>query len=60
MAAKKRRKAPLGVPQYHRLTGEKRIIIETLRKEKRSSRYIAARLGCSPSTVTRELKRNVS
>ena len=60
MATKERRKAPPGAPKYHRLTGEKRIIIETLRKEGRSCRYIAERLGCRPSTVTRELKRNVS
>ena len=60
MAAKRRRKAPPGAPKYHRLTGEERIIIETLRKERRSRRYIAERLGCAPSTVTRELNRNAS
>ena len=60
MAAKKQRKAPPGVPRYHRLTEEKRIIIETLCKEGCSGRHIAGRLGCSPSTVARELKRNAS
>ena len=60
MAAKKRRKAPPGAPKYHRLTLEKRIIIRTLRKEGRSCRYIAGRLGCAPSTVSRELARNRS
>jgi len=57
MAAKKQA-APPGATRYHRLTGENRIIIETLRKEGRSRRYIAGRIGCSPSTVSRELKRN--
>ena len=59
MSAKKQATPP-GATRYHRLTGENRIIIETLRKEGRSRRYIAARIGCSPSTVSRELKRNVS
>lgn len=58
MAAKERRKAPPGAPKYHRLTAEDRIIIQTLRKEGRSRRYIAGRLGCAPSTVSRELTRN--
>ena len=58
MAAKKQRKAPPGAPKYHRLTVGKRIIIQTLRKEGRSRRYIAAKLGCAPSTVSRELARN--
>ena len=60
MAAKKQRKAPPGAPKYHRLTVEKRIIIQTLRKEGRSRRYIAERLGCHPSSVSRELRRNKS
>ena len=60
MAAKKRRKTPPGAPKYHRLTVENRIIIQTLRKEGRSRRYIAEYLGCAPSTVSRELTRNKS
>ena len=60
MAIKKRRKAPPGVPKYHRLTEEKRIIIETLRKEGCSNEHIAERAGCHPTTVWRELRRNVS
>lgn len=60
MAAKKRRKTPPGAPTYHRLTVENRIIIQTLRKEGRSRRYIAEYLGCAPSTVSRELTRNKS
>lgn len=60
MAAKERRKAPPGAPKYHRLTVENRIIIQTLRKEGRSRRYIAGKLGCAPSTVSRELARNRS
>ena len=39
MATKERRKTPPGAPKYHRLTDEKRIIIEALRKE-----------GCSNGT----------
>ena len=60
MAAKERRKAPSGAPKYHRLTMEDRIIIQTLRIEGRSCRYIAEKLGCRPSTVSRELSRNKS
>lgn len=60
MATKERRKAPPGTPAYHRLTEEERIIIETLRKEGCSNRHIAGRVGCSPTTVGRELRRNLS
>lgn len=67
MATKGRRKTPHGTakaphrtPAYHRLTEEKRIIIETLRKEGCSNRHMAERVGCSPATVGRELKRNLS
>ncbi|MBP5228415.1 MAG: IS30 family transposase, partial [Kiritimatiellae bacterium] len=60
MAAKGKRETPPRAPKYHRLTEEKRIIIETLRKEGRSCRHIAGRIGCAPSTVTRELGRNAS
>ena len=42
------------------LTDEKRIIIETLRKEGRSLSYIVERIGCSKSTVSKEIKRNRS
>ena len=60
MATKERRKTPPGAPAYHRLTEEERIIIETLRKEGCSNRHIAERIGCSPATIGRELKRNLS
>lgn len=40
MATKERRKAPPRAPKYHRLIEEKRIIIETLRKEGYSNRQI--------------------
>ena len=60
MATKERRKTPPGAPKYHRLTDEKRIIIEALRKEGCSKKHIAERVGCHPTTVWRELKRNVS
>ena len=41
MDTKTKRRTPPGEPAYHRLTDEKRIIIETLRKEGRSLSYIA-------------------
>ena len=59
MATKKRREPPSGAPRYHRLTGENRIIIATLRKEGYAKSAIARRLGVDRSTVTRELDRNV-
>ena len=58
MATKRRREAPPGAPRYHRLTEEKRIIIETLRKEGCPARHMAERVGCHPATVWRELRRN--
>ena len=58
MDTKTKRRTPPGEPAYHRLTDEKRIIIETLRKEGRSLSYIAERIGCSKSTVSKEIKRN--
>ena len=60
MATKERRKAPPRAPKYHRLTEEKRIIIETLRKEGCSKKHIAESAGRHPATVGRELRRNVS
>ena len=45
MATKERRKAPPRAPKYHRLTEEKRIIIETLRKEGCSKNHIAEALA---------------
>ena len=60
MDTKTSKHAPPGVPKYHRLTSENRIIIWTLKKEGRSRTYIAARIGCSVSTITRELDRNKS
>ena len=60
MDTKTKRRTPPREPGYHRLTDEKRIIIETLRKEGRSLSYIAERIGCSKSTVSKEIKRNKS
>lgn len=60
MATKERRKTPTGAPAYHRLAEEKRIIIETLRKEGCSKKkHIAERGGCHPATVGRELVLNL-
>ena len=52
MATKERRKTPPGAPKYHRLTDEKRIIIEALRKEGCSKKHIAERVGCHPTLWT--------
>ena len=60
MDMKTSKRIPPGTPKYHRLTSENRIIIWTLKKEGRSRTYIAARIGCSVSTITRELDRNKS
>ena len=60
MDTKTKRRTPPREPGYHRLTNEKRIIIETLRKEGRSLSYIAERIGCNKSTVSKEIKRNKS
>ena len=43
---------------YTHLTLEERILLEELRKGKRSIRAIAEELGRSPSTISRELRRN--
>ena len=60
MDTKTKRRTPPREPAYHRLTDEKRIIIETLRKEGGSLSYIAERIGCNKSTVSKEIKRNKS
>ena len=41
---------------YHRLSYEDRVCIESFHKEGRSIRVIAKALGCSPNTVSYELK----
>ena len=56
MDMKTSKRIPPGTPKYHRLTSENRIIIWTLKKEGKS--YISARIGCSVSTIARELDRN--
>ena len=58
MDMKTSKRIPPGTPKYHRLTSENRIIIWTLKKEGKSETYIAARIGCSVSTISRELDRN--
>ena len=59
MATKERRKTPPRAPKYHRLTEEKRIIIETLRKEGYSNRQImqSNRGGKSGPTKEKECQR---
>lgn len=46
--------------RYHRLTRDNRIIIYTLRKEGKSLAEISRCIGCHKSTLSRELRRNVS
>ena len=58
MDMKTSKRIPPGTPKCHRLTSENRIIIWTLKKEGKSETYIAARIGCSVSTISRELDRN--
>lgn len=58
MDMKTSKRIPPGTPKYHRLTNENRIIIWTPKKEGKSETYIAARIGCSVSTISRELDRN--
>ena len=58
MDMKTSRRIPPRTPKYHRLTSENRIIIWTMKKEGKSETYIAARIGCSVSTISRELDRN--
>ena len=60
MDTKKSKRVPPGTPGYHRLTPEKRIIIWTLRKERKSQEEIAEAVGCDRSTICRELNRNKS
>ena len=58
MDMKTSKRIPPGTPKCHRLTSENRIIIWTLKKEGKSETYIAARIGCSVSTISRGLDRN--
>ena len=58
MDMKTSRRIPPGTPKYHRLTSENRIIIWILKKGGKSETYIAARIGCPVSTISRELDRN--
>ena len=45
---------------YHHLSQEERYIVGTMRSSKRSCRSIAAELGRSPGTISRERKRNAT
>lgn len=60
MAKDTKRRSPLREPKYRRLTLEDRITIRALTKEGFSMRHMAERVGCRPSTVSRELRRNIS
>ena len=60
MAKDTKRRSPSGGPKYRRLTYEDRITIRTLRQEGLTIREVAGRIGRSPSSVSRELRRNVS
>ncbi|MEI6417368.1 MAG: helix-turn-helix domain-containing protein, partial [Verrucomicrobiota bacterium] len=43
---------------YHHVTRDKRSQIEALKARGCSIRSIAKQLGCDPSTISREIKRN--
>ena len=55
-----KKRVPLRTPRYHRLTLEHRIIIRALMEEKICPAQIARRIGCSRSTISREIRRNIS
>ena len=46
--------------EYHHLSQEERYIVGTMRSSKKSCRAIAAELGRSPATISRERKRNAT
>ncbi len=46
--------------KYHQITSGERYAIAALRKQRLSIRMIAAQIGRSPATVSRELRRNLS
>ena len=54
------KKALLQKPKYKRLDSEKRIQIDTLKRNGYSKAEIARYVGCHPSTIARELSRNKS
>lgn len=60
MNTKTKKRIPPGTPRYHRLTSENRITIRALKKEGFLNAEIARHIGCSPSTIGRELARNTS
>ena len=60
MAAKTSGRPKTGAPKYHRLTVGNRSIIWALKREGKSQGHIARTLGVHKSTVSRELRRNVS
>lgn len=46
--------------KYHQITSEERYVIQALRKQGLSRSAIARQVGRSPSTISRELRRNLS
>jgi len=60
MAAEKSGKPQTRAPQYHHLTLEQRTILWTLKREGKSKTYIAQQIHVHKSTVTREMRRNIS
>ncbi len=48
------------MPKYRQITSSERYVIQALKKEGLSRRAIARHLGRSPSTICRELSRNLS
>lgn len=60
MDTKTKKRIPPGTPRHHRLTSENRITIRTLKEEGLLDSEIARHIGCSRSTIGRELNRNKS
>lgn len=60
MAAEKSGKPQTRAPQYHHLTLEQYTILWTLKREGMSKTYIAQPIHVHKSTVTREMRHNVS
>ncbi len=48
------------MPKYRQITSQERYVIQALRKERLSLSAIAKHLGRAPSTISRELRRNLS
>ena len=58
--SRKRKSSPAKKPAYARLDRDRRVQIETLKRQGFKQAEIARIVGCSPSTISRELRNNKS